>query len=91
MTNPLVAIRREVVNRPILKWLKNALPQISDTQGAALETGTVCSDAELKRREKLLPRGRCIGTSLGADPRRDRGGFVGAGRIDPVGSQGVIL
>ena len=47
MTNPLVAIRREVISRPVLKWLKNALPQISDTEREALEAGTVWWDAEL--------------------------------------------
>ena len=47
MTNPLVAIRREVISRPVLKWLKNVLPQISDTEREALEAGTVWWDAEL--------------------------------------------
>lgn len=47
MINPLVAIRREVISRPVLKWLKNALPQISDTEREALEAGTVWWDAEL--------------------------------------------
>ncbi len=34
MTNRLVAICREAVSRPIPKWLKNALPEISNTQRA---------------------------------------------------------
>ncbi len=39
MTNPRVAIRREVAGHPIFEWLKCVLPEISDTRREALEAG----------------------------------------------------
>jgi acyl-CoA dehydrogenase len=41
------AWRRDVLSRPIFRWARTALPEISDTEREALEAGDVWWDAEL--------------------------------------------
>ena len=55
MTNPLVAIRREVVSHPILEWLKCVLPEISDTGRKAHEAGPSGDHGGLVRAARIGP------------------------------------
>jgi len=45
--NPLIALRRSLISRPLRKWTRRVLPAMSDTEREAIEAGTVWWDAEL--------------------------------------------
>lgn len=45
--NPFIALRRMLVSRPLLSYVRKVLPPISDTEREALEAGTIWWDAEL--------------------------------------------
>ena len=45
--NPLIALRRMIISRPLRKWTRQVLPAMSDTEREAIEAGTVWWDAEL--------------------------------------------
>jgi acyl-CoA dehydrogenase len=47
MMNPFLTLRRQLISRPVLHWLKGRLPRVSETEREALEAGTVGWDGEL--------------------------------------------
>lgn len=47
LISPLVSMRRNTLSRPLLRWFRQVLPPVSETERAALEAGTVWWDASL--------------------------------------------
>lgn len=47
MANPLKALRRAVLTKPLFGWYRKALPPMSDTEREAIEAGTVWFETEL--------------------------------------------
>lgn len=45
--NPLKTLRRQFISAPLLRWYRQALPAMSDTEREALEAGTVWWEAQL--------------------------------------------
>lgn len=47
MSNPLKALRRNLVSKPLMGWYKSVLPGLSDTEAQALEAGDTWWEANL--------------------------------------------
>lgn len=47
MANPLKALRRALLTKPLFGWYRKALPPMSDTEREAIEAGTVWFETEL--------------------------------------------
>ncbi len=47
MANPLKALRRNLLSKPIFGWYRKSLPPMSDTEREAIEAGTVWFETEL--------------------------------------------
>lgn len=47
MSNPLKALRRSLLSKPLMGWYKSVLPGLSDTEAQALEAGDTWWEADL--------------------------------------------